>query len=135
MGRELPKGPGIEQIKIHKCEDGGLLYEFYRKEGFGQLAVRTVLPGVTVGGHKHPLTNEIWLVIEGTATIFLEYPSGTRWMKRVSGKKWEPIILPAGTGHDIKNVSETEEMVFIFFADRLYSSSGHDKLPWLWDDA
>lgn len=113
------------------CADGGVLYEIYKKQGFGQLAIRTVLPGVTVGGHRHPLTNEIWLIFKGEATVFLEFPDRTRWIKQVSGKNWEPIKLPAGTGHDIKNIGD-DEMAFLFFADKLYDPDNPDKENWNW---
>jgi oxalate decarboxylase/phosphoglucose isomerase-like protein (cupin superfamily) len=121
----------LKQFRVHLCADGGVLYEIYKKEGWGQLAIRTVLPGVTVGGHKHPSTNEIWLVFKGAAAIFLEYPDKTRWIKRVSEETWEPIGLPAGTGHDIKNVGD-DEMAFFFFADKLYDSKNPDKEDWEW---
>ena len=121
----------LKQLKVHFCADGGVLYEIYKKEGFGQLAIRTVLPGVTVGGHRHLLTHEMWLVFKGRAALFLEYPDGIREIKRVSGENWKPVRLPAGTGHDIKNVGD-DEMAFLFFADKLYDPEAPDKEPWAW---
>jgi len=121
----------IKQLKVHFCADGGVLYEIYKKEGWGQLAIRTVLPGVTVGGHRHPLTNETWLVFKGKAKLFLEYPDNIRVMTQVSGGDWKPIRLPAGTGHDIKNVGD-DEMAFLFFADQLYDPDNPDKEEWKW---
>ena len=131
MNRELPKGAGIEKIKVHKCQDGGLLYEFYRMGGFGQLAVRTVLPGKTVGKHFHNDLNEWWLVFKGEAVVRLQYPDKTRWLKHYSGKNPKIIPLPAGTGHDIKNVGEGE-MAFIFWAEKLYDPENHSRIPWEW---
>lgn len=131
MDRKLPKGPGTEEFKIHRCVDGGLLYEFFRREGFGQLAIRTVLPGKTVGKHFHEM-EEWWLVFRGEALVRLEYPDRTRWMKRYSGKDPKIIGLPAGTGHDIKNVGEVE-MAFIFWAEKLYEPESHSRVPWEWE--
>lgn len=119
----------VKEITVHECQDGGVLYEIVRDEKWGQLTIRTVPAGATAGGHRHPLTNEFWLILEGEATVFLEYPDGTRWMKQVDGDRPEVIELPAGTGHDIK--AHTNVM-FLFWADRLYDSETHDKEPWEW---
>ena len=132
MERELPKGPGIAEIPVHRCGEGGLLYEIFRKEGFGQLAVRTVPPGKTAGGHSHDM-EEFWLVFMGEAVVRLEYPSGTRWLKHVSGKRPKIIELPPGTGHDIKNVGEGE-MAFIFWAEKIYDPETHSRVPWRWEE-
>lgn len=132
MKRELPKGPGIEEIRVHHCADGGLLYEFYREKGFGQLAVRTVDPGVTAGGHVHDITDEYWIFFKGEGTIYLEYKNGIREMRHIDTSKGPITIpLPCGTGHDVKCIGG-EELVFIFFADRLYSAETHDKRDWEW---
>lgn len=131
MERELPKGPGNEVIRVHDCGNG-LLYEFYREEGWGQLAVRTVSPGETAGGHKHPITGEAWIFFKGKGTVFLEYSNGTREMRHVDTSKGPVTIpLPAGTGHDVKCIGD-EELAFIFMADRLYSLETHDKSDWEW---
>lgn len=132
MGKELPKGPGIETIEIHKCSEGGLLYEFYRKKGFGQLAVRTVVPGTTAGSHVHNITNEHWIFFRGKGTVYLESKDGIREMRHVDTSNGPVTIpLPAGTGHDVKCLGN-EELVFIFMADRLYSPETHDKESWHW---
>lgn len=120
------------ELRVHRCKEGGSLFEFAHEELLrkGQLAIRTVPPGRIAGGHRHNLTNEWWLVIRGTATLFLEYPDGTRWMRQVSGDRPEVIDLPAGTGHNIK--AHDEEVVFIFWADRIYSPETHDVEEWEW---
>lgn len=133
MERELPKGPGIAEIKVHQCDDG-LLYEFYRERGFGQLAVRTVDPGETAGGHKHPITEEAWIFFRGEGVVYLEYANGIREMINIDTSKGFVIIpLPAGTGHDVKCTGE-EELAFIFFANRLYDPETHDKEDWHWEE-
>jgi len=118
------------EIIVHKCADGGVLYEFYREEGFGQLAVRTILPGMTAGSHRHPTTNEIWFFFRGTGMVYLEYANHIREMRWIDTSKGPIMIpLPAGTGHDVKNIGE-DELMFIFFADRVYHPETHDKEPW-----
>ncbi len=119
----------LKELTVHQCPNG-VLYEFFWHE-IGQMAIRTVWPGETAGGHKHPLTEEWWLVVQGEAIIYLEYPDGMREMHSVSGKRPRLVYVPAGTGHDIKNVG-SKDVIFIFFADRLYDPENPDKEPWSW---
>lgn len=123
----------IESVIMHRCVDGGMLYEIYRDPEYGQLAVRTVLPGVTVGGHVHPITQEAWIFCRGTAMAYLESAEGIREMRHIDTSNGPVVIpLPAGTGHDVKNIGD-DEVVFIFWADRLYSPETHDKEDWCWE--
>lgn len=131
MTKEFPIGPGEHELVVHLCSEGGLLYEFYRSAGFGQLAVRTVPPGEVAGGHSHQM-HEWWLVFEGKALMRLEYPDGIRVMHQVSGANPKIIPLPPGTGHDIKNVGK-DNMAFIFWAEKIYDPETHIKTPWSWD--
>lgn len=131
MTKEFPIGSGEHKIVVHQCSEGGWLYEFYRNIEFGQLAVRTVPPGKTAGGHSHDM-NEWWLIFRGTAVVRLEYPGGIRVMRTISGENPEVIPLPSGTGHDIKNVGE-DDMAFIFWAEELYDPRTHTKTDWSWD--
>lgn len=131
MKRELPKGPGIEKIKVHDCGNG-LLYEFYREEGFGQLAVRTVDLGETAGGHSHPITNEFVVFFKGEGIMYTEDAEGIREMRHIDTSRGPVTIpLPAGTGHDMKCIGD-KELAFIFMADRPYKSESHDKKSWEW---
>ena len=126
------KDGGKLTFAVYKCEDGGVLYEIYKHPDFGQLAIRTVPPGKTVGEHFHNM-EEWWLVFRGKAVVRLEYPSGTRWLKHFSGRRPKIIDLPPGTGHDIKNVGESE-MAFIFWAEKLYDPESHSRVPWQWEE-
>ena len=129
---ELPKGPGTEEIRVHRCADGGLLYEVFRRDGFGQLAVRTVPPGKTAGGHSHPITNEFIIFFSGEGIMYTETANGIREMRHIDTSKGPVTIpLPAGTGHDMKCIGD-EELIFIFMADRLYRPETHDKENWEW---
>lgn len=119
----------LRELIVHQCPNG-VLYEFFWGD-IGQMAIRTVWPGETAGGHKHPTTNEWWLVVQGEAVIYLEYPDKIREMHSVSGKRPRLIFVPAGTGHDIKNIGDGD-VIFIFFADRLYDPENPDKVAWSW---
>lgn len=129
----FPQGADIYEMEVHRCAEGGLLWEVYKEEGFGQLAIRTVPPGKVAGGHRHPTTNEWWFVFKGQATVYLESAGGIREMIHVDADRNGPRLLPlpAGTGHDIKAIGD-KPLAFIFFADRIYDPETHDKEPWSW---
>lgn len=131
MTKEFPYGDGEYRLVVHRCSEGGLLYEFYRNQEFGQLAVRIVPSGKTAGGHSHNM-HEWWLIFKGTAIVRLEYPDRIRVMKMVSGKNPEIISLPPRTGHEVKNVGE-DDVAFIFWAEEIYDQKTHTKEPWSWD--
>lgn len=127
-----------DEFVVHECPNGrGLLWEVFREEGFGQVAVRTVDPGEIAGGHKHPLTNEWWLIFKGTAMVYLEYPTGGIRIREMvyvdTSERPCLIMLPAGTGHDIHNIGEGP-VAFFFFADRVYDPETHDKESWSWHE-
>ena len=132
MTDKFPKGAGDHILKVHKCSEGGLLYEFFRDVKFGQMAVRIVPPGKTAGGHSHNM-REWWLVFMGTAVVRLGYPNGIEESLYVSGEDLKIIPLPPRTGHEIKNVGE-DDMGFIFWAEKLYDPESHDKQPWSWEE-
>lgn len=121
----------LKELVVHECASGGLLYEFVRDEAFGQLAVRTVLPGTTVGKHKHS-TDEWWLVVEGEGVVRLEYPDNIRVLHNVSGKIPQILHLPAWTGHEISNTAADGDLIFIFWSAELYDPDTHVKEPWEW---
>lgn len=121
------------ELIVHDCGNG-LLWEFYKEKGFGQAAVRTVNPGEIAGGHRHPNTEEWWLIFRGAGMVYLEYPNGIREMVYVNADMGPKLIpVPAGTGHDIHNIGE-EPLAFIFFADKLYDPNSPDKEEWFWHD-
>lgn len=130
-----------EELTVHGKETGGLC-EILRDEDWGQVAFFAVHPGERRGGHCHPVTDEKWIVIKGHACIRLEYPPDEkgeriRVMHTTKGifETESPKVfrLPPGTGHDIKNLSKTEDLLVMFWASRVYRPETHDKEPWAWE--
>jgi len=111
------------------CKNGTLL-EAYKTDDF-QLTIRTILPGMKAGGHRHPKTNESWVVVRGEAVVRAEEPNGEREKFLVSGDRPLMFSVPAGTGHEIENVGE-EEVVLVFWSDRSWDPG--DVEPWSWQE-
>jgi len=108
----------------------GTLMEIFKSYSIGQITSMTILPGQTVDGHLHKETNEKWFVF-GEASIKLEFQDGMRELICTSGPPSKVINVPAGTGHEITNIGETD-LVLIFHSDRIYDSDKPDKEPWEW---
>lgn len=119
----------------------GLLVELFKYEyddfinlsGSKQINLFTVESGKTRAGHKHPNTNETWIIITGTGTLRLEYPDGMKIAVEyciVTNEDDALVIhLPQGTGHDI--TADTFTLV-VYDMDRLYDPDDRDKEPWEW---
>ncbi len=119
------------ELRTVVCEDGGVLQELYKAEGFGQITVRRFPPGEASSGARHLLKNELWWVVAGEASIRLELPDGTRELHNVTGPGGRIIEVPAGTGHQIANVGQAD-VVLLFHADRIYDPEEPDREDWSW---
>lgn len=100
------------------CADGGILRELC-KESWGQLTLRTVPPGATAGGHRHPNTAERWWVVSGQARVTLD------------GVVVEPsrdvtLRVGAGVWHQIENVGG-DDVVLVYWSNRWYEDQ--EKTP------
>lgn len=109
------------------CIDGGTMIEVYRAEGWGQVNVRTLPPGGNAGGHRHPRTDEWWMLLRGSLRVVLERPGSEPWVHHMH--KGEALPVAAGTGHAVENVGD-EEAVLLFWRSRLYDPDHVDKEPW-----
>jgi hypothetical protein len=96
------------------------MLEVYKDEAWGQANVRVIPAGATVGAHRHPETNERWLFLR--ADRVLVTLDGWAGMPG----PWEPLEVPAGTGHTVTNLGGTDA-VLLFWRDRLYDPERPDK--------
>lgn len=104
----------------------GVLAEFIKSAGFGQIFVSRTFPGITRGNHYHHSKVEKFLVLEGEALIrfrpiggggILEYP--------VNGRDFKVVDIPPGYTHSIENVGKTE-MVVLFWAGQIFDPAASD---------
>lgn len=133
-------GEKVESREKHVSERGLLVELFkYQHAGFWgddvhQVNLFTVEPGWTKGGHKHPNTDETWIIVVGTGVMRLEYPCGLKVEMEYCTTRNEDdalvVSLPAGTGHDI--TADTFTLV-VYDTDRLYDPDDRDEEPWEWE--
>ena len=108
-----------------RCAGGGMMLEVYKDPGWGQINVRTIPPGATAGGHRHPRTNEVWTLLRGRLRVRLSDEPF-----EVEMKEGDSLAVRAGCGHAVENVGGGEA-VLLFWRDRLYDAENPDKKPWV----
>ena len=91
------------------CADGGILQEIARGP-WGQLTLRTVPPGKTVGGHGHPNTTERWWVAVGQAEILLGFGA---WKTTLRPAPWDVTLVRPGVFHWLANVGQ-DDVVMVY---------------------
>lgn len=100
-----------------------------------QFNLFTVLPGQVRAGHRHPRTNEVWVITGGTGTVWLEWPDGLAGIVTIvtfdASDEALVIDLPAGTGHEIM-CEGAAPVVCVYVADRLYDPDDLDVEDWSW---
>ncbi len=99
-------------------DDRGSFTEFLKTESNGQFSVNVSNPGITKGQHWHNTKWEFFLVISGHGLI-QERKIGTEEILEfeVSGDKLEPVHMLPGYTHNIINLSDTEKLVTLMWAN------------------
>lgn len=114
-------------------DDRGSFTEFLRTPERGQVSVNVSGPGVTKGNHWHHRKWEKFLVVSGKALIRLRrvgndakdspYPVDEY---RVSGDEPTVVEMAPGMTHSITNVSETEDLVTVMWANETFDPERPD---------
>lgn len=109
------------------CDERGSFTEFLRTPERGQLSINISKPGVTKGNHWHHTKWEKFLVVSGEALIRLRkvgvdaegnsYPVDEY---HVSGDKLTVVEMAPGMTHSITNVSETDNLVTVMWANESF---------------
>ncbi|MCE9186754.1 NAD-dependent epimerase/dehydratase family protein [Bacteroides fragilis] len=116
-----------------KTDDRGSFSEFIRTENHGQVSININKPGVTKGQHWHHNLVERFLVVSGHGLIQLRKEgldeSGQPYpvlSYEVSGKQLEVVEMIAGYTHNLINLSDTEDMVTVIWANGCFDSNRPD---------
>ena len=119
---------------LHANRDGrGSFTEFLRTPDRGQVSINVSKPGVTKGNHWHHTKWEKFLVVSGEALIRLRrvgadaegnpYPVDEY---RVSGDDPTVVEMTPGMTHSITNVSGTDDLVTVMWANEAFDPSRPD---------
>lgn len=119
-----------EEVKFAldmKCDDRGSFTELIRTLDCGQVSVNVSKPGITKGEHWHNSKWEFFIVVSGRGLI-QERKIGTDEVIEfeVSGDKIEAIHMLPGYTHNIINLSETENLVTVMWANESFDPNRPD---------
>lgn len=122
----LPKEKIAFPLKMN-VDARGSFTELLKTEKCGQVSVNISKPGVTKGQHWHNSKWEFFIVVSGHGLIE-ERRIGSDEVLRfeVSGEKIEAVHMLPGYTHNIINLSDTEDLVTVMWANEQFDPAHPD---------
>ncbi len=109
------------------CDDRGSFTEILKTASCGQFSVNVSKPGITKGQHWHNTKWEFFIVVSGKALIQQREIGTDKVLEfRVSGDKPEAVHMLPGFTHNIINLSETENLVTLMWANEQFDPNKPD---------
>lgn len=122
----LPKEKVSFPLKMN-TDARGSFTELIRTEKCGQVSVNISKPGITKGEHWHNTKWEFFIVVSGHGLI-RERKIGTDEILdfEVSGEKIEAVHMLPGYTHNIINLSDTEPLITVMWANEAFDANHPD---------
>lgn len=122
----LPKEKTIFDLKMN-CDDRGSFTELLKTANCGQFSVNISKPGITKGQHWHNSKWEFFIVVAGHGLI-QERKIGTDEVIEfeVNGDKIQAVHMLPGYTHNIINLSDTENLVTVMWANEQFDQNHPD---------
>lgn len=122
----LPKEKVAIDLKMN-CDERGSFTELLKTTDHGQFSVNISKPGITKGQHWHNSKWELFIVVAGHGLI-RERKIGTEEVIEfeVSGNHIKAVYMLPGYTHSIINLSETENLVTLMWANEMFDSERPD---------
>lgn len=122
----LPKEKIAFDLNMNKDERGSFT-ELIKTFGHGQISVNVSKPGVTKGQHWHNGKWEIFIVVSGHGLIRERKIGSDEIIEfEVSGDKIQAVQMLPGYTHNIVNLSETEDLVTVMWANEMFDPKHPD---------
>jgi len=122
----LPKEKVAFDLKMN-CDARGSFTELLKTVDHGQFSVNISRPGITKGQHWHNSKWEFFIVVAGHGLI-QERKIGTDEVMEfeVSGDRIQAVHMLPGYTHNIINLSETENLVTLMWANEIFDPKRPD---------
>ena len=105
----------------------GSFTELLKTENCGQFSVNITKPGVTKGQHWHHSKWEFFIVVAGHGLIRERRLDADEVLEfAVSGEKIEAVHMLPGYTHSITNLSKTDDLVTLMWANECFDSQHPD---------
>ena len=122
----LPQEKVSFPLKMN-VDDRGSFTELLRTVSGGQVSVNISKPGITKGQHWHNTKWEFFIVVSGEALIQQRKIGSDEVLEfRVSGEKIEAVHMLPGFSHNIINLSDTQDLVTLMWANEAFDPGKPD---------
>lgn len=122
----LPKEKTIFDLKMN-CDQRGSFTELLKTPSHGQFSVNISKPGITKGQHWHNSKWEFFIVVAGHGLIQQRKIGSEEIIEfEVSGDKIQAIHMLPGYTHNIINLSDTENLVTVMWANEAFDPAHPD---------
>ena len=122
----LPKEKAAFPLKMN-VDDRGSFTELLKTANCGQFSVNISKPSITKGQHWHHSKWEFFIVVSGHALIQQRQVGGDEVLEfEVSGDKMEAVHMLPGYTHNIINLSDTQDLVTVMWANEQFDSNHPD---------
>ena len=122
----LPKEKAAFPLKMN-VDARGSFTELLRTEKCGQFSVNISKPGITKGQHWHNTKWEFFIVVAGHGLIEQRRVGSDEVLRfEVSGERIEAIHMLPGYTHNIINLSDTEDLVTVMWANECFDPAKPD---------
>lgn len=116
----LPEEKVVVPLKMN-ADARGSFTELMRTEKCGQFSVNISKPGITKGQHWHHTKWEFFIVVSGRGLIQMRKLGSDEVLSfEVSGEKIQAVHMLPGYTHSIMNLSETEDLVTVMWANECF---------------
>ena len=122
----LPKEKAAFDLKMN-ADARGSFTELLKTEKCGQVSINISKPGITKGQHWHNTKWEFFIVVAGKGLI-QQRKIGTDEVLNfeVSGEKIQAVHMLPGYTHNIINLSDTENLVTVMWANEQFDTNCPD---------
>ena len=122
----LPKEKVSFPLKMN-VDPRGSFTELIKSEKCGQVSVNISKPGITKGQHWHNTKWEFFMVVSGKGLIQQRKVGSDEVLNfEVSGEKIEAVHMLPGYTHNIINLSDTEDLVTVMWANEQFDPDKPD---------
>ena len=122
----LPEAKVKFALKMNQDERGSFT-ELLKTVSGGQFSVNISKPGITKGQHWHNTKWEFFIVVSGHALIQERRIGSDEIMSfEVSGEKIEAVHMLPGYTHNIINLSDTEDLITLMWANEQFDPTKPD---------
>ena len=122
----LPREKVSFDLKMNR-DDRGSFTELLKTVDHGQFSVNISKPGITKGQHWHNSKWEFFIVVSGHGLIQERKIGAEDVMEfEVSGEKIQAVHMLPGYTHNIINLSETENLVTLMWANEIFDPKHPD---------